>query len=332
MECVMTVTGAVMSHDLGMTLMHEHVFINILAERRPEGLLNDYQLMRQELDAFAAVGGQTIVDLTTAELTSGAAPDPAGALGGASSSGYPENGSRSLHHVLSLQRISVDTGLNIVVGTGHYRDPFLDNAWFDRTSVDRIAGQMVRDIREGLAGTGVRAGIIGEIGADKWYLSAAEERSFRAAGRAHAETGLTITTHAAKWPVGIVQLDVLTAEGVDPARVIVGHCDTVNIPDYHQEIARRGAYVQLDNIRRGNDYDFGLRVGFVMALVRSGHLDQILLSQDVCKRSHLNINGGGGYDFVPGTFAAALIEAGLDQGEINHILVDNPRHALTGVR
>ena len=328
---VMTVAGPIEAGDLGMTLMHEHIFINILAERRPEGLLNDYQLMRQELDAFSAVGGRTIVDLTTAELTSGAAPDPAGTLSGPSSTGYPERGSRSLQHVLSLRRMAEDTGLNIIVGTGHYRDPFLDTAWFDRNSADQIAEQMVRDIREGVAATDIRAGIIGEIGADKWYLSAAEERSFRAAAWAHAATGLTITTHAAKWPVGLAQLDVLTAEGVAPERVVVGHCDTVNLPDYHQEVAGRGAYVQLDNIRRGNDYDFGLRVGFVMSLVRSGHIDQILLSQDVCKRSHLNITGGGGYDFVPGIFAAALLAAGLDQGEINHILVDNPRRALTGV-
>ena len=326
----MTATGAVEPRELGIVLMHEHVFINMLSERRPEGLLNDYALMRQELEAFVKVGGRTIVDLTTAELTHGAAPDPAGTLSGSPSTGYAEDGSRSRHHVLAVQRIAAETGLNIILGTGHYRDPFIDTAWFDRHSVEQIAEQMVHDIDEGMAQTGVRAGIIGEIGADKWYLSAAEERSSRAAARAHARTGLTVSTHAAKWPVGIAQLDLLTASGVDPARIIVGHCDTVNLPEYHREIARRGAYVQLDNIRCATEYDLTMRVGFVVALVRAGYLDQILLSHDICKRSHLAISGGGGFDFVPRVFVPALKQAGLDQGEIDRILVDNPRRALTG--
>ena len=326
----MTATGAVEARELGIALMHEHVFINMLSERRPEGLLNDYPLMRQELDAFVQAGGRTLVDLTTAELTHGAAPDPAGTLSGAPSTGYAEGGSRSRQHVLAVRQIAAETGLNIILGTGHYRDPFIDTAWFDRHSVAQIAEQMVHDIDEGMAQTGVRAGIIGEIGADKWYLSAAEERSFRAAARAHARTGLTVSTHAAKWPVGIAQLDLLSAAGVDPARIIVGHCDTVNLPEYHREIARRGAYVQLDNIRCATEYDLTMRVGFVVALVRAGHLDRILLSHDICKRSHLAISGGGGFDFVPRVFVPALKQAGLDQGEIDRILVDNPRRALTG--
>jgi predicted metal-dependent phosphotriesterase family hydrolase len=311
-------------------LMHEHVFINLLVERRPEGLLNDYRLMRQELSAFVAAGGRTVVDLTSAEITNGAAPDPAGKFHGPASTGYPENGSRSVHNVLSLKAVSEDTGLNVILGTGHYRDPFIDSAWFDRNSIDQVAAQLIRDIQVGIAGTDVRAGIIGEIGSDKWYVSAAEERSFRAAARAHRETGLSVTTHAAKWPVGIDQVDLLSAEGVSPHRIIIGHCDTVNIPEYHLSLAKRGVFVQFDNIRQSTDYDVTLRVEFVMALAREGFLDQILLSHDVCKRTHLNIHGGGGFDYVPVGFAERLFEAGLDRGELEHILVDNPRRALTG--
>jgi hypothetical protein len=76
----------------------------------------------------------------------------------------------------------------------------------------------------------LRAGVIGEIGADRWYVSAAEERSFRAAARAHLRTGLTISTHAARWPVGLEQLRLLTEEGADPRRVIIGHADSVPLP------------------------------------------------------------------------------------------------------
>src|SRR6267143_249850 len=77
------------------------------------------------------------------------------------------------------------------------------------TLVDLTPDEIGRDITEGVRGTGVRAGIIGEIGADRRYISAAEERSFRAAARAHLKTGLTISTHAARWPVGLAQLKLL---------------------------------------------------------------------------------------------------------------------------
>jgi phosphotriesterase-related protein len=326
----MTTAGPVDAAALGVTLMHEHIFVNMLQEARPAALLNDYPLMREEIGAFTEAGGKTVVDLSVAEMTHGAAPDPTGIFGGPSSTGYAEQGTRSIHNVLNLQKLAQDTGLNIILGTGHYRDPFIDTAWFDRVGVAGIAELMVNDLTSGFVGTDVRAGIIGEIGADKWFVSSAEERSFRASARAHLATGVTISTHAAKWPVGIAQLDILTQEGVDPRRVVIGHCDTVNIPEYHLAIARRGAFVQFDNIRCSNEYDLRTRVGHVIALAKQGFLDQILLSQDVCKTYHLNINGGGGYNFVLVNFAAALIDAGLDKEEVAHIVVDNPRRALTG--
>ena len=328
MPAVMTVQGSVEPADLGLTLMHEHIFINLLAEFRESGLLNDYRLMCQEVGAFAAVGGRTIVELTTAELTRGAAPDPAGVFSGQPGSGYPENGSRDVNNVLSIQRLSNETGLNVILGTGHFRDPYFDQTWLDRFDADRVAERMVTDLTEGISGTGVRAGIIGEIGADKWYVSAAEERSFRAAARAQLETGAAISTHASRWPVGTAQLDILAAEGVDPARVIIGHSDSVNIPEYHEEIARRGAFVQFDTVRGENEYDTRLRVEFVQNLIRKGFINHILLSHDVCIRSQLRISGGFGFDYIPATFVGILQDAGVSKDEIQHILVANPRRAL----
>jgi phosphotriesterase-related protein len=217
-----------------------------------------------------------------------------------------------------------------VVGTGHYRDPYLDVDWFDRHGIEMIAELLVRDIEQGMAGTGIRAGIIGEIGADKWFVSALEERSFRAAARAQRRTGLAITTHAARWPVGLAQLDIVQSEGVDPRRVIIGHCDSVNLPEYHEKIVARGAFVQFDTIRGRSTYDIRLRVELVMNLVKHGYVDQILLSHDVCTTSHLSSYGGGGYTVVGTIFREALLEAGLAPEEFDHISIDNPRRALTG--
>ncbi len=107
----MTVTGPVGHDELGFVLPHEHVFIDLVREYRGSGLLNDEHLACQELGALKAAGGGTLVDLTPDEI----GRDPA-----------------------ALRRVSEATGISIVMGCGHYRDPYLDRGWFDRTPVDAI--------------------------------------------------------------------------------------------------------------------------------------------------------------------------------------------------
>ncbi|MEV6231058.1 hypothetical protein AB0L88_24655 [Saccharopolyspora shandongensis] len=321
MPSAMTASGPVDRDRLGPTLPHEHLFINLLRERRGDGLITDERLVTAEVGAFAELGGSTIVDLTSAELTVGAAPDPRSESAGDTRD--PEN-------VLAVARVAKAAGLNVVLGTGHYRDPFLDRDWFDRHDPDQIAEQLVRDLTEGFPGTGIRAGIIGEIGADKWYISAAEERSFRAAARAHRATGAAIYTHAARWPIGLPQLDLLAEEDVAPERIAIGHCDLVEKPGYALEIARRGAYVGIDTIFTANPHEVRRRVALVVELARAGHLDQILLSHDVCVKSQLSAYGGTGYTFLWSAFRDALREAGIDDGEFERITVANPARLLCG--
>jgi predicted metal-dependent phosphotriesterase family hydrolase len=300
---LMSVTGPVDASELGVVLPHEHVFADLVREYRGTGLLNDEHLACQELTRLREAGGRTLVDLTLDEI----GRDPA-----------------------ALRRVSGATGITIIMGCGHYRDPYLNRDWFDRHAVDAIADDMVTDIEEGVNGTGIRAGIIGEIGADRRYISAAEERSFRAAARAHARTGLTISTHAARWPVGLDQVRLLAEEGVDPRRVIVGHADTVPIPDYHLSLARLGCYVSFDSIGTGTAYDLTRAVDYVMALVRAGFASQVLLSHDVFLRGHLRADGGPGYGYLLTEFLPLLIDAGLEAEQVRSLVTNNPRKALTG--
>ena len=307
---VMTVRGPVEADRLGFTLPHEHVYVEVVREYRADGLLNDPEVMHAELQRFADAGGSTIVDLTT--RGAGTMPD----------------GTRD---ALALRRASEATGVQIVMGCGSYRDPYLDRDWFDRHTVDELADEMVHEIEEGVGGTGVKAGIIGEIGADREYISALEERSFRAAARAHRRTGLTITTHAARWPgIGLRQLDLLEEEGVDPRRIIIGHCDTVPSSSDRLEIARRGAYVELDCIRGESDFETDSRVRMVVELLEAGYRHQVLISTDLCLRSHLSVRGGPGYTFIRETFLPRLAAAGVEGEQLRELTIDNPRRALTG--
>lgn len=301
MESVMTVRGPIPAEQMGRTLMHEHVFIDLWKEYGRDAVLNDLELAVQELDDYVAAGGATLVDCTSTEI----GRDPAG-----------------------LVAVSGRTGLNIVMGTSHYRHPYLDRDWFDRHDTGWIAQRLIDDITLGVGGA--RAGIIGEMATERGWITTTEERSFRAAARAHRATGITISTHAACWPVGLLQLDLLEQENVDPTRVIIGHCDTVPDESYRLKIARRGAYVQFDTIRAGSEYELAQRIRFVSELASAGFLDQILLSQDVCMRRHLRAYGGAGYSFVLREFVPRLRAAGFSEAETNQIMVDNPRRALTG--
>ena len=300
---VMTVQGPVPATELGTTLPHEHVFLDLWQEFGRNGVFNDVELAVSELNDYVDAGGATLIDCTSIEI----GRDP-----------------------LKLRTAAERTGLKIIMGTSHYRHPYIDRDWFDRHDVATIAEGHIREIREGVGDTGIRAGIIGEVASERDFISTAEERSFRAAARAHLATGITISTHAACYPTGTAQLDLLESEGVDPRRVIIGHCDTVPDPDYHLEIVKRGAYAQFDTIRETNEFEREQRVRFVSKLAEAGYLDQILLSHDICLRVHLQAYGGSGYSYVLRRFIPTLEANGFSEADVRTLVVDNPRRALLG--
>jgi predicted metal-dependent phosphotriesterase family hydrolase len=317
---VVTIRGPVASESLGVTLMHEHLLINWTREFRSDGLINDERLVTEELAAFAAAGGSTVVEVSTSQLTVGVTRRP---------TSVRTSGTRTDDSVVALARIAEAAGVNLVLGTGHYRHPYFDHALINNSTTDELAEQMVHEIEHGFGDTGIRAGLIGEIGCDRWYVSAEEERSFRASARAARRTGVCLSTHAVDYPVGLLQLDLLAEERLDTARIIIGHCDTVDIPEYHDEIIRRGAWVQFDTIRGLSDRDTTLRVEMITRLVRAGHASRLLLSHDVCKKSHLRANGGNGYTFLITSFLDRLRSAGISEEEIAMLTVHNPARALS---
>lgn len=305
MATVMTVRGPVPADQLGLTLPHEHLFIDLVGVFA--GVF-DFQLLDEELAIeearrFKAAGGGCIVEVTT-DRRMGRQP-------------------------AALRRVAEALDLHIVMGCGWYREPWFEPEFGRRPTQELVEG-LVHEIEHGADGTSIRPGIIGEIGADKDFVSPAEERALRASARAHHRSGLTITLHARASTVGAQQLDILEEEKVDPRRVIVGHCDTYPYPEYHEALARRGAWVQFDTIRGIHPYAAERRLRFVLEAARRGYLDQVLLSHDVCALSHLRAYRGTGYDYIPTEFIPRLREAGLSDEQIHLLTVVNPRRALTG--
>jgi len=303
---VQTVLGAVAPSDLGFTLPHEHTKCSLWwIESRWDywELIGDEPRINEELAAYKALGGGTLVDVT------------------------PIGIGRDLPR---LARLSQATGLHIVAGAGWYRQAYYPaEARIDRRSVDDLADEIVQEFIDGP----VRPGIIGEIGTDKPWVTAQEERVFRAAARAALRTGASVTTHAVQSDVGLAQLTILEDEGLDPARIVIGHCDSHPRIEHWREIVRRGAHVEADFL--GMSFTPLERAGepkvveLISTLLNEGFEKQILLSQDVCHDSQLTSYGGNGYTYLQKSFLPNLASAGVNEATIKTITVENPARLLT---
>jgi len=311
----MTHKGEVSAAELGITLPHEHFFVNIMQERR-EVLLADEALITEEVQAFVDQGGTTLFELSNSNISAGALSTHRG-HSDARFTRPPEN-------VQACIRVADAVGLSIVLSTGFYRDPYLDDVVLNEFSTNQLADFIIRDIMEGFPGTDVRAGIIGEIGANKWFVSAKEERSFRAAARAQVETNRAFYTHAVFWPVAEQQIEILKEEGVEMSRIAIGHTDTVQTPGYAVELARQGVYIGLDSVQSANPTAVRNRVRMVTDLIAAGYLERILLSHDVCMPAHMTTNGGNGFGFILGGFKQELMAAGVSEQEFDTITRANP--------
>ena len=303
---VQTVLGAVAPGDLGFTLPHEHTKCSLWwIENRWDywELIGDEPRINEELAAYKALGGGALVDVT------------------------PIGIGRDLAR---LARLSRATGLHIVAGAGWYRQAYYPaEARIDRRSIDDLADEIVQEFVDGP----VRPGIIGEIGTDKPWVTAQEERVFRAAARAALRTGASVTTHAVQSDVGLAQLVILEDEGLDPARIVIGHCDSHPRIEHWREIVRRGAHVEADFL--GMSFTPLERAGepkvveLISTLLNEGFEKQILLSQDVCHDSQLASYGGNGYTYLQKSFLPSLAAAGVNAATIKTITVENPARLLT---
>ena len=326
MSTVMTVTGPVPAEQLGFTLIHEHLFYGMGVESGENWdaaharILNDPNLVYESLMQYKDAGGVTVVEQTT------------GGLCGRDGDVLIEPGDRPVKHAVAVREIAERTGLNIVQGTGWCRIPFYE-PYLHEIKTNDLADELIRDITVGLHGTDVKAGLLGEIGVEKaatiWPV---EERMLRAVARAHKETGVTIATHAVGGPVGLDQLDILMDEGVDPHRVIIGHASTYTDHEYHAEVVRRGAFIAFDTIKglAKNPIRDADLLAHVVKAVNAGLVDRMMLSHDICHRSHHPGYGGTGYHYIPTTYLGRLREMGVTDEQFYRMMVDNPRRALSG--
>ena len=316
MAQVNTARGAIDTADLGVTLMHEHVFV-----LSPEIVQNYPEVWgeeaRREADAIRrlnelkAPGVDSIVGLTVIGLG---------------------------RYIPRIARIAAATELNIVVATGvyTYNDvPMHFHFTGPGTVLDGpepMTELFVRDIEEGIAGTGVKAAIL-KCATDEPGVTPGVERVLRAVAQAHLRTGVPISTHThAATRRGLEQQRIFAEEGVDLSRVVIGHSgDTTDI-GYLEELIGSGSYVGMDRFGADTFLPFEDRVDTVVRMCERGHAGKMVLSHDAScfidwlpeelvavalpNWHFLHIHN----DVLP-----ALRERGVTDDQIRAMLVDNPR-------
>lgn len=280
----------------GYTWVHEHLHIDLSGfKNNLDCRLDQYDLICQEMKDLRALGVSNTIEMTNRYM------------------------GRNPQFMLDLMR---DTGINVVACTGYYQDAFFPEHVAAR-SVEQLAQEMVDEIVIGIDGTELKAGIIAEIGSSEGVITPLEEKVFIAA-RAHIETGRPISTHTSFSTMGVEQLVLLQAHGVDLSRVTVGHCDLKDNLDNILRMIELGAYVQFDTIGKNNYYPDEKRIAMLHAIRDRGLLSHVMLSMDITRRSHLKANGGNGYDYLLTTFIPQLRQSGFSQADVDMMLRDNP--------
>jgi predicted metal-dependent phosphotriesterase family hydrolase len=308
---VQTVTGPIPARELSFTLSHEHVGIGSYSRHARDpwdkwALINDEDLLADELERFKAAGGSCIVDLTNIGL------------------------GRNPERIL---RLSERTGVPIVMGCGWYRGGWgAPEARIDQRSTAALTDALLEEFEEGIGPGHVRPGVIGEIGTDRSWVNAEEERVFRAVARASRRTGLGIMCHAMRPRVGTAELDVLLEEGADPGRIVIGHVDLCPHLDYHLAMLERGASIEYDFLGqhsgRMHDAVEPRLIDLLIELLDRGYAGQLMLSHDFGIAFNLHLVGGNGYTYLHDSFLPKLRARGVDDATIDRMMVLNPRRIL----
>lgn len=319
MTIIQTASGSIELADMGRTLVHEHVFV--LGEEYRNNYQDDWDEETMiakavgDLNELHGLGIDTIMDPTVLGLG---------------------------RYIPRIKKIADQTALNIVVATGlytfndiphqfHYQGPGL---LFDIP--EPLTDLFIRDLREGIADTGVRAAFL-KCAIDEPGLTPGVERAMRAVAQASQETGAPVTVHThADTRSGLVAQRVFAEEGVDLAKVIIGHSGDTDDVDYLSELASAGSMLGMDRFGLDVFLPMQARVDTIAALVKRGFVDNIVISHDSscfidffdpADREQLVPNWN--YRHISNDVLPALLKAGLDEADIETILVKNPARHFT---
>jgi phosphotriesterase-related protein len=316
LSTVNTVRGPIDPADLGVTLMHEHIFVlsTEIMQNYPEVWGDEEKRVAEavtRLNELSSHGIKSVVDLTVVGLG---------------------------RYIPRIQQVARQTPVNIIVATGiytyndipfyfHFRGP---GTPFE--GPEPMIDMFVKDIQQGIADTGVKAGIL-KCATDSPGMTKGVERVLRAVAQAHRQTGVPISTHThARSKRGLEQQRVFREEGVDLSRVVIGHSGDTTDLDYLQELIANGSYLGMDRFGIDTILPFEERVNTVAQLCERGHANKLVLSHDAAcfndwlpERDLPAILPNWHYLHIHNDVIPALKKRGVTHEQLQTMLVDNPR-------
>lgn len=324
MPTVETPRGPVDTADLGATLMHEHIFVLTpdVQQNYPGEWGSEEERVAdavRRLNEVAALGVRTVVDPTVVGLG---------------------------RYLPRIARVAEQVDLNIVCATGlytygdvpfffHHRGPALDEAVGAKVP-DPMVDMFVGDIRDGVAGTSIKAGLL-KCAIDHQGMTPGVERVMRAVALAHQETGTPITVHTHPGSrQGLAVQKVLEAEGVDPRRVVLGHSGDSTDADHLSELADAGFLLGMDRFGINLATTFEARADIVVEMCRRGYAESMVLSQDAAcyidwiDPDVLPLLPDWKYTHIHERVVPYLLENGVTQDQVDTMLVANPRRYFEG--
>ena len=302
MSFVRTVRGDVDTSDLGFCYAHEHLIIDgpYVNAKFPEFVLDSVELAVQELHGVYDAGVRAMVD------------------------SMPTDAGRDAR---KLAELSWETGIHIVGPTGlHLSIYYEPGHWSETIDDEALTKRFVTEIEEGMVDggvqTGVRAGVI-KVAGGHTKLSEYEQRNFRAAGRAQAQTGSPILTHTEQGTAALEQVGILTSSGATTDHIVLSHLDRNPDVGYHREVLSTGVGLEFDSAFRWGD-----RQNQTLNLIHQlfpDFPDQIVLGMDAARRSYWKVYGGKpGMAFLATEFRKTLLDVGLSETDLERIFIRNP--------
>lgn len=294
---IQTVRGPIDASDLGVTMCHEHFAVDLAGVRQDaDSAFGDSELVRSEIGIARETGVKSFIEVSCADI----GRDPR-----------------------ALRDIAEALDINIVCSTGFYLDVYHPD-WVRKASVEELEAFFMREFDEGIDGTGIKPGVIGEVAGEQDMLTPSERRVMTASGRVAARVGCAVTTHCQMGGMAFEQADILQSEGMRAEKIVLGHLDLADDMDYYERILSTGVNIGFDTCGKVAYLSDERRVANLIELVKRGYAGQIVLSTDISRKSYMTRNGGFGYARVMNFVVPALRAAGVERADIDRMLIGNP--------
>ena len=298
---IQTVRGSIPKEELGITLSHEHLIIDLRDVRKDnESYISDVNVVCEELTTIKKLGVKSIIELTTIDMH---------------------------RDVKKLQEISNRMDIHIVCATGYYLQEYHSKRLLEAPIQD-ICEVFRKELTVGIDECGIKAGIIGEVATGYDGMRENEKKVLIAAARISKELGCAVSTHCDHGRYGDEQVPILLAEGMNPDNLIIGHMDLLLDLDYHVAMLKQGVNIAFDTVSKTSYQSDEDRAKQLKQLIDLGYEDHIVVSQDVSRKSYLLSEGGLGYTPVMDYFIDLLKYEGVSESQLEKLLINNPARIL----